>query len=198
MATVVANMSMSLDGFIADLHDDVGPLFDWYQAGPVTTPTASEQWSFNTDEASADHLREGLRSIGALVCGRRLFELTHAWGGRHPVGCPVVVLTHTVPTGWPRDDAPFTFITEGIEAAVTQAKALAGDKSVAVATPTITQQCLNAGLLDAISVDLVPVLLGSGIPFFAHLRDTPVTLEDPEITVGTRVTHLYFRVRPRA
>lgn len=198
MGQVVANMSMSLDGFIADPHDDVGPLFDWYHAGPVTTPTASEQWSFHTDEASAEQLRDALSSVGALICGRRLFELTNAWGGRHPVGCPVVVVTHTVPEGWPRADAPFTFVTDGIERAVAQAKRLAGDKTVAVATPTITQQCLNAGLLDAISVDLVPVLLGNGIPFFANLRDTPVLLEDPEITRGTRVTHLYYRVKSRA
>ena len=197
MALVVANMSMSLDGFIADPHDDVGPLFDWYQAGPVMTPSASEQWSFNTDEASAEHLREGLSSIGALICGRRLFELTNAWGGRHPVGCPVVVVTHTVPQGWPRDDAPFSFVTDGIESAVAQAKTLAGEKTVAAATPTITQQCLNAGLLDAISVDLVPVLLGEGISFFANLRDTPVILEDPVVTEGKRVTHLYYRVMSR-
>jgi dihydrofolate reductase len=195
MAQVVANMSMSLDGFIADPHDGVGPLFEWYQVGPVTTPTASEQWSFNMDEASAEHLREALSSTGALICGRRLFDLTNAWDGRHPMGCPVVVVTHTVPEGWPRDGAPFTFVTDGIESAVAQAQALAGDKTVAVATPTITQQCLNAGLLDAISVDLVPVLLGEGIRFFDHLRDAPVMLDDPTVTEGTRVTHLYYRVR---
>jgi dihydrofolate reductase len=102
-----------------------------------------------------------------------------------------------VPEGWPRDDAPFTFVTDGIESAVAQAKALAGEKDVAVATPTITQQCLNAGLLDAISVDLVPVLLGEGIPFFATLRNAPVMLEDPVVTEGTRVTHLYYRVKSR-
>jgi dihydrofolate reductase len=197
MAQVVANMSMSLDGFIADPHDDVGPLFDWYHAGAVTTPTASEQWSFRTDAASAEQLRDALSSVGALICGRRLFELTNAWGGQHPLGCPVVVVTHAVPAGWPRDDAPFTFVTDGIERAVAQAKAIAGEKMVAVATPTITQQCLNAGLLDAISVDLVPVLLGQGIPFFANLRDTPVMLGDPEITQGTRVTHLFYRVTSR-
>jgi dihydrofolate reductase len=190
-------MSMSLDGFIANPHDDVGPLFEWYQAGPVTTPTAGEQWSFNTDEASAELLRDAMGSIGALICGRRLFDLTNAWGGRHPIGCPVFVVTHSVPEGWPRDDAPFTFVTVGVESAVAQAKAIAGEKDVAVATPTITQQCLNAGLLDAISLDLVPVLLGAGIRFFDNLRDTPVMLGDPTVTQGTRVTHLYYRVRVR-
>jgi len=191
-------MSMSLDGFIADRKDDVGPLFDWYQAGPVTTPSADERWSYKTDEASAKQLREAPMDVGALICGRRLFDLTHGWGGRHPVGCPVFVVTHTVPPGWPRDDAPFTFVTEGVESAVAQAKARAGDKIVAVATPSITQQCLNLGLLDAIRVDLVPVLLGDGIRFFDQLRDTPIMLDDPEVTEGLRVTHLQYRVRRRS
>ena len=69
MATVIADMSMSLDGFIADRNDDVGPLFDWYRVGPVTTPSADERWSFHTSEASATELREFLPAVGALVCG---------------------------------------------------------------------------------------------------------------------------------
>lgn len=80
------------------------------------------------------------------------------------------------------------------ESALAQAQAVAGDRIVAVATPTITQQLLNAGLLDAIRVDLVPVLLGDRIPFFANLRHSPVMLEDPVITEGLRVTHLSSRV----
>ena len=197
MATVVADMSMSLDGFIADRNDQVGPLFDWYQTGPVTTPSADEKWTYETDEASAEQLREGLRTVGALIAGRRLFDLAKAWGGRHPMGCPVIVFSHTVPEGWPRDDAPFTFVTDGVESAVAQAKTIAGDKIVAVASPTITQQCLNLGLLDVIRVNLVPVLLGDGIRFFDHLAKTPIMLDDPEVTEGLRVTHLQYRVRPR-
>jgi dihydrofolate reductase len=184
MATVVADMSVSLDGFVADAHDEVGPLFDWYQTGPVTTPSADERWTFHTDEASAKQLREALTSIGALICGRRLFDLTKAWGGRHPIGCHVFVVTHTVPKGWPQPDAPFTFVTEG-------------DRIVAVATPTTTQQCLNAGLLDAIRVNLVPVMLGDGIRWLDNLRHTPVMLDDPIVTEGMRVTHLEYRVRRR-
>jgi dihydrofolate reductase len=102
----MADMSMSLDGFIADRNDQVGPLFDWYQAGPVVTPSADERWTFKTDQASAEQLREALRTIGALICGRRLFEITGAWGGRHPIGCPVVVVAHKVQVGWPREDGP--------------------------------------------------------------------------------------------
>jgi len=107
--------------------------------------------------------------VGALICGRRLFDITNGWGGNHPVGAPVFVVTHTVPEGWPREDAPFTFVTDGPESAVRQAQAVAGDKVVAVATPTITQQLLDAGLLDEIAVNLVPVLLGEGIRFFDNL-----------------------------
>lgn len=195
MGMVIANMSMSLDGYIADRSDDVGPLFEWYQVGPVATPSAAEEWTYHTDEVSARDLRELVTSIGALICGRRLFDVTSGWGGHHPVGCPVFVVTHSVPDGWPREDAPFTFVHDGAESALAQAQAVAGDRIVAVATPSITQQLLDAGLLDAIRVDLVPVLLGDGIPFFANLRNAPVVLEDPEVTEGLRATHLLYRVR---
>jgi len=195
MGMVIANMSMSLDGFIADESDGVGPLFEWYEAGPVETPTAVKELTFHTDEASARDLRELLPGIGALVCGRRVFDITSGWGGHHPAGCPVFVVTHSIPDGWPREDAPFTFVLDGAESALAQAQAVAGDRTVAVATPSITQQLLDAGLLDAIRVDLAPVLLGRGIPFFANLKKAPVMLEDPEVTEGLRVTHLFYRVR---
>ncbi len=197
MATVVADMTMSVDGFIALPNDEVGPLFDWYSTGPVETPSASESWTYNTDEKSAEMLRETPQMVGALICGRRLFEITGAWGGKHPVGCPVVVVSHTVPDGWPKEGLPFHFV-DGVEKAVALAREIAGDKIVAVATPSITQQCINLGLLDVIRVNLAPVLLGSGIPFFANLENAPILLEDPEIEAGHRVTHLTYRLRPAA
>jgi dihydrofolate reductase len=198
MVTVVANMSMSLDGFIADPADGVEHLFGWYDNGNVTVPTADPRMTFHVSEASAAHLRGMLTNVGALVCGRHLFDVAKGWGGNHPTGAPVFVVTHTIPESWPRDDAPFTFITEGgVERAVAQAKAVASDKIVAIASANIAQQCLNAGLLDAIAVDLVPVLLGSGIRFFDHLSGTPITLEDPRVVEGTAVTHLYYRIKRR-
>jgi dihydrofolate reductase len=117
-------------------------------------------------EASAGHARDGLVNVGALVSGRRLFDHTGGWAGSHPYGAPVLVVSHSVPEGWPREDAPFTFVTDGVESALAQAKTTAGEKMVAVAGPNIAQQCLNAGLLDEIVVNLVPVLLREGIPFF--------------------------------
>jgi dihydrofolate reductase len=200
MATVVAEMSMSLDGFVADPSDQVGPLFDWYGNGEVEVPSANpERWAFRTSEASARYLRDSLERVGALVAGRRLFDIG-GWGDHgHPFGVPVFVVTHSVPEGWPREDAPvpFTFVTDGVERAVEQAKATVGDGVVGVAGPNVAQQCLNAGLLDEVRVDLVPVLLGQGIRYFDNLSDAPVALEGPRVIQGTGVTHLIYRVRSR-
>ena len=194
MADVIANMSMSLDGFVADPADGVEHVFRWFGNGEVATPTAVEWATFMTSEASAKVLRDALAGVGALIAGRRLFDLAKGWGGTHPMGVPVFVVTHEEPADWPHPDAPFTFVTDGIESAVAQAKAAAGDKIVAVASPTIAQQCLNAGLLDGIQVDLVPVLLGSGIRFFDNL-DATVELTGPGIVEGSGVTHLSYRVQ---
>jgi dihydrofolate reductase len=195
MSTVIANMSMSLDGYVADPRDDIEHLFGWYGNGPVVTPTADERWSFRTSEASAQRLRDALSTIGALVCGRRLFDLTQGWGGHHPMGVPVFVVTHQAPDDWAYPKAPFTFVTDGVASAVEQAKGAAGEKSVAVASANVAAQCLDAGLLDQVDIDLVPVLLGSGVPFFAHLTTAPVRFENPVVVQGDGVTHLSYRVR---
>src|SRR5882757_8367146 len=166
MSKLIAQMSMSLDGFIADPADDVGPLFDWYGSGAESYTFPDSRWTATLTPASARHLRAGIARVGALVCGRRLFDLTKGWGGRHTIDVPVFVATHRVPDGWPHPEAPFTFVTDGVESAIAQAKTRAGDKNVAIASASIAQQCLNAGLLDEICVDLAPVLLGKGIPFF--------------------------------
>lgn len=197
MATVIAALSMSLDGYVASRSDDVGPLFDWYANGDVETRWPGMSMVSHTTAASAAYLKQSIENAGALVVGRRVFDYTGGWGGDHPLGVPVFVVSHSTPAGWPRAGAPFTFVTEGVEAAVAQAKAVAGDRTVGVNGPNIAQQCLNSGLLDEVHVDLVPVLLGEGIRFFENLENTPVTLEDPTIVQGLRVTHLTFRVRRR-
>lgn len=197
MADVIANMSMSLDGFVADPEDRVDHLFGWFGSGDVEVPTAVEWATFKTSAASAKMLNEALAGIGALVAGRRLFDLTQGWGGRHPMGVPVFVVTHEAPADWPHPDAPFTFVTDGVESAIEQAKKVAGDKNVAVASTTIAQQCLNLGLLDGIQVDLVPVLLGAGVRFFDHL-DATIPLTGPGIVEGDGVTHLTYRIKREA
>jgi dihydrofolate reductase len=194
MATVVADMSMSLDGFVADKSDGIEQVFAWYGSGDVVVPTANPQYSFQVSEASARELRGALTSVGALISGRRTFDLAGGWGGRHPMGVPVFVVTHSIPDGWPRDDSNITFVTDGLDSALEQAKAVAGDKSVGVASPNVAQQLLNAGRLDAVRVSLVPVLLGEGVPFFQNLSGAPVQLEGPTVVEGAGVTHLYYRV----
>lgn len=191
MSTVVADMTMSLDGFIADPDDGVADLFGWYGNGPVEVPSRDPRWTFHVSEASATHLRRAFADPGALICGRRVYDLTNGWGGNHPLGVPVFVVTHAVP---PSSVGPFTFVTDGVESALTQARAAAGDRPVVVATPSITRQLLDLELLDTISVSLVPVLLGKGIRFFDQLAKSPVKLSDPTVIQGTGVTHLTYQV----
>jgi dihydrofolate reductase len=146
---------------------------------------------------SAAYLQDTIKRAGALVVGRRVYDYTNGWGGSHPLGVPLFLVTHRPPQGWPVPDAPFTAVTEGVAAAIDKARAAAGGKTVALAGPTIIQQALDLDLVDEIAVDLAPVLLGKGIRFFGELAHAPVLLDDPEVTESTRVTHLRFRVRHR-
>jgi dihydrofolate reductase len=129
-----------------------------------------------------------------LVTGRRTFDLTGGWGGKHPLDVPVFIVTHTVPREWNYEGSPFTFVTDGLESAVEQARAVAGDKDVGVIGASLVQQCIRAGLLDEIHIDLVPVLLGDGIRLFDHLGTEPIELESTRVIEGAGVTHLTFRV----
>jgi dihydrofolate reductase len=197
MGKVITGGSMSLDGYIAGPNESgFDLLFQWYGNGDVEIPTASPNVPpIRMSAASAELVKEEWGNIGALVVGRHLYDMTDAWGGRHPMDVTTVVLTHHPPQDRPAADENFVFVVEGIEAAVAKAKEIAGDKIVGVASPDITRQCLDAGLLDGIRVSLVPVLLGSGVPWFANLADAPVQLEGPTVTEGDGVTHLNYRVK---
>ena len=142
-------------------------------------------------------MKDFVDRVGVLVVGRRLFDMTDGWGGIHPLDRPVVVVTHNVPEAWVQShpDAPFTFVTDGLAAAIERAREIAGDRDVAVNGGTIATQCLELGLLDEISFDLVPVILGGGVPFFDHVKTAPILLDGPTVTAGSRVTHLRFVVR---
>lgn len=196
MGQVISNMSMSLDGFVEDADGSVDHLFEWYTAGPVETESANADFSWRQSAEDTEHVQEGISAIGALITGRRLFDVADGWNGAHPIGVPVFVVTHRVPTPdeWPHQDAPFTFVTDGVASAIAQAKTAAGDKDVVIASPNITQQALDAGLLDVITVDLVPYVLGSGKPYLADLASAPVRLGNPSIRHGNRVTHLSYPV----
>ena len=202
MGKVTSGLTMSLDGFIAGPND--GPehplgengmrLFDWYGSGDTEYVVPSGEMTFKVSPQSAEMLLGVFSSVGALVTGRRTFDITNGWGGRHPFDCPVVVLTHSVPDGWDYEGSPFTFVTDGVESAVEQARELAGEKNVAVGAASLVQQCLRAGLLDEVHVDIVPVLLGGGVRMFDNLGPEHIELERTEIIEAPDVTHMTFRV----
>ena len=197
MGRVITSATMSLDGFIAYDDHTVGALFDWYDAGEVEVPNAGDLPAFTMDAASAAYWREFAASIGVLVVGRRLFDVTDGWRGTHPLDVPVVVVTHDPPHDWSYPGSErFHFATGGVEAAVELARRIAGDRDVCLAAGTIARQALEAGLLDEVRVDLVPVVLGSGRPYFGAFGDGGTRLfGDPtEVVRGVRATHLRFPV----
>jgi dihydrofolate reductase len=201
MGKVSMGLTMSLDGFIAGPND--GPehplgeggmrLFDWFSAGDTEYGLPGTEMVFKVSPQSARMLGEAHGTMGAFVTGRRTFDITNGWGGKPPLGVPTFVVTHSVPQEWVYEGSPFTFVTDGVEGAVEQARAVAGDKAVAVGAASIVQQCIRAGLLDEIHVDLVPVLLGDGVRLFQHLGG-PVELERTQVVEGVGVTHMTFRV----
>jgi len=195
MSKVVAIMSMSLDGYVADRNDGVAEVFDWYaHSGDVEFHTGgSDPMTFKVSEASAKHLRGLWAELGAVLTGRRTFEVADGWGGNHAWG-PAFVLTHQIPAGWPRPNSTVHFVTDGIESAVSQAKAAAGGKAVAVHGADTIQQCLNAGLLDELHIDIAALLLGAGVRLFDHLANTPAVLGSPRVIAGNGVTHLRYPV----
>lgn len=196
MGKVGTGFSMSLDGFIARPNDDIGPLFDWMSLGDtsVELSSGSSDFELNVSEKTAESFAETMNTTGALVAGRKLFDVTGGWGGKHPLNVPVFVVTHTVPQDWPKEGTPFTFVTDGVESALAQAQEVAGEKMVAVASAMIVQQCLRAGLLDEIHIDLVPVLLGEGIRLFDQLGAGDIPLEIVSVEPDRGVTHLTYRV----
>jgi dihydrofolate reductase len=197
MGKVITEASMSLDGFIAKQDNTIGRLFDWLQNGDLEIPTPAQDFAVHLTPQSAEHWRRWTSQLGALVVGRTLFDFVDGWNGRHTMDVPVVVVTHQIPTDWVEShpDAPFSFETEGVEAAVARAQQIAGDRTVFVSAGTIARQCLELGLLDEVWIDLVPVVMGEGRPFFGELSLEDVPLDDPTVCVqGRQVTHLVFPV----
>lgn len=197
MGQVIASASMSLDGFIADAEDGVEHLFRWYETGDVPVTTAVEWLSFQLTPQSAEYWRRWTSGVGALVVGRRLFDIADGWGGHHPMGVPFVVVTHDPPRDWGPDDAECEFVGD-VAAGVARAQQIAGDRTVGVAAGTIARQCFDLGLLDRVAVDLVPVFLGTGKPFFGPDISAAVVLDNPvEVVQGDRVLHLMYEVSDR-
>jgi dihydrofolate reductase len=199
MGRTIMGAVVSLDGYIAHDDDTVGPLFDWYSNGDVEWVfSTNQEQPCRTTQASCDFFQAVYPQIGAEVIGRRLFDHTNGWGGVPVAGDHVFVVTHAAPTDWEHaGSAPFTFVTEGVEAAIARAGELAGpDRVVDVTAGEIGGQALRLGLIDQIVMHVVPIVFGSGRPFFGAMGPgDPVTLTDPSRVVqGDRVTHLLYDV----
>jgi dihydrofolate reductase len=191
MTWVIFDISMSLDGFVtaANVRPEE-PLGDGGQR--------LHEWAFGEDERNRELLEEAVNFVGAVIAGRRTYDLSVPWWGADgpagPARVPVFVVTHAEP-----EDAPeggvYTFVTDGIASALEQAKAAAGEKAVAVmGGADIGQQFIRAGLVDEISIHLVPVLFGSGTRMFESLGGEHIQLETAGVIETPEATHLRLRV----
>jgi dihydrofolate reductase len=210
MAKTIVSLAISIDGFIAGPND--GPdnplgdggmrLFDWYFSGD--TPSRFYQAAaargvpvpdFKLSRISAQLFDEEAEGSGAVVTGRRTYDIAGAWGGNGPApGLPLFIVTHAVPAQVPRGIAEYTFVTDDVERAIALAKAAAGDKDVGLMGSAVPRQALQLGLLDEVQLHLVPVLLGGGVRLFDGLGIGRTDLEIVRVVEAPGVTHLRYRV----
>lgn len=197
MGKVIMGAAMSLDGYIAHDDDTPGALFDFYNNG--TVPFGFEGGGappMKVSEETAAFLTSYVESIGVTVIGRRLFDITDGWQGNTVGGDHVVVVTHEPPTAWAyAEGAPFTFVSS-VREGIAIARDLAGERNVSLSAGDVASQALREGLVDQVVIHLVPVVLGSGRPYFGAGGPPEVMLENPSRIIATdRVTHLVFDVR---
>ena len=194
MADVFADMSMSLDGFIAAANDDVDALHAWmYDLKAFREPHGEAGGTTNRDSEILD---EAMKRSGASILGRRMYDLADGWGDNPPFHEPVFVLTHEAREPLAKaGGTTFTFVTDGVESAMNQARDAAGGRDIAVRGGAKTVQgFLAAGLLDEIQVHIVPILLGRGIRLFDELEPAPVKLRTTRVVESPTVTHLRYVV----
>ena len=181
MGNVIIGATISLDGFMNDRHGDVSRLYPDLEALRRT-----------------EMLQEEIRMTGAVVMGRRSYDMAEGDLTGYEYQVPIFVLTHHVPEKGPKgenDQLTVTFVTDGIHSAIEQAKAVAGDKHVMVIGGAHTaQQCLRAGLVDEIHIGIVPVLFGEGLRFFEPLANEQLELENTRVFASPKRTDLWFRV----
>ena len=209
MATVFVALAMSLDGFVAGRDDGPGQplgdggtaLFDWYFDGDTPVRQYREAADrgvpvppFALSRTSAQVFESLVEETGAVVTGRRTYDIANAWNGNGPLpGRPLFVVTHRVPPAVPAGECRYTFVTGGVAEAVARAGEAAGDRAVSLMGASVPQQCLRAGLVDEVRIQLVPVLLGSGVRLFDRLGGV-VGLEKLGVVDAPGVTHLRYRV----
>jgi dihydrofolate reductase len=213
MTKVKLDISMSLDGFVAGpnqtLEQGLGEGGELLHEWIVGLASWRESHGRSGGERGMDDdlVREGRESTGAVIMGRRMFSGGEGpwetdpnadgwWGDEPPFGVPVFVLTHhdreTVPM---KGGTSFTFVTDGIESALDQARAAAGDRDVLIAGgANAAQQYLKAGLLDELQIHIAPVLLGGGVRLFDGLGPDDAKLEVARLIESPAVTHVRYRV----
>jgi dihydrofolate reductase len=203
MSKVVADITMSLDGYITAPDDRPGQglgragecLHNWVMGGIWHYDGARRFEPLDVDRGV---LQRAMGSIGAGIIGRWMFDVTGGWGGQPPGGpdARYFVLTHSAPPDWAGRPSPFTFVTDGIDSALAQARAVAGDKDVGIGGgANVIQQYLAAGLVDELRLHVAPVLLGAGKRLFDNLGDHPIELDRTEVIESPYATHLFFNVR---
>jgi len=194
MSATVLYMSMSLDGFIAGPHDDpengLGVnghrLHDWLSEGSDPAP--------HRPSGASGQVFDELMATGAVVVGRRTFELAGGWSGDHHDGVPIFVLTRQPPHQGAPDWPLVTYVSDAATA-MSRAKQAAGDKDVLVHGARTAQLALAPGVLDEMEIHQIPVLLGQGRPLFDQLAPDHIELELARIIEAPDVTHLRYRVR---
>lgn len=204
LGIVVADITMSLDGFVTGPDDAPGRglgeggecLHNWVMGGPWRYD--DENRRFAPLDVDREVLMAAMGSTGAGIIGRRMFDVTGGWGGNPPGGkdARYFVLTHAAPPEWTGPDSPFTFVTGGIEDALAQARAVAGSKNVGIGGgANVIQQYLATGLVDELRLHVAPVLLGGGKRLFENLGDRTIELERTSVIESPYATHLKFAVR---
>jgi dihydrofolate reductase len=198
MSTSVLDMSMSVDGYIAGPNDQPGNpggdgfmrLHEWYGFGP-SGPNTSDLESVEQAGLGQRFLDE-VNATGAVLAGRRTVEQVDHWGGNHH-GVPIFVPSHRPPGPSVANYPLVTYVTEGIERAMAQAKAAAGDRNVLVHGAYTAQRALEAGVLDEIQIHQIPVLFGGGRRLFEVLPSR-IELEIVQVIDTPEATHIRYRV----
>jgi dihydrofolate reductase len=191
MGTVISDMSMSLDGFIAGPKDDDKPDRE------LEALESLHDWMFPPKGNFQEIEGERFKNVGAVLMGRRMFNLgEEPWGDDPPFHMPVFVLTHNARDPLvKKGGTTYFFVTNGIESALAQARKTAGHKNVIVmGGANAIQQFLRAGLLDEMLLHIVPVLLGKGIRLFENIGAERIELEKIRVIETSGITHLQFRV----
>lgn len=199
MSKVTCGMSMSLDGFVGGLGEQGWPvherLLGWkFDLASFRARIGMEGGQRNSD---SEIEAEEYRNVGAYVMGKRMFDSGEIpWGDNPPFHAPVFVLTHQAREPLVRQGGTsFTFVTDGIESAIRQAKAAAQDKDVFLSGgASVVQQAIKAGLLDEVQIHLIPVLLGDGVRLFEQLGTNHIEWESTRVVGSTGVTHVRFHV----